>query len=562
MGGQGAAKAKLLSEWFKSSDAPKRVIVTCRAGDYSEDLKLDDMPTVLAQELDDEQIRQFATNYLKEKADGLLARVLPKDKEAHDDTRSLTRLARNPYMLGALIYLYEKSPSGDLPTNVGALFQKLVRALWKREELRGTTQGVPFEWAEAEFAELAFAMIYENRATNVPLRYAKTKIGNADLLYIGVNANYLIINGKQVEFYHQLMQEYFAAAYLKRAGVESIFQAWQDRRLYREPEYPSRDPQWRHPPIDPQWRQPLIALCGLVDDPEADTILSEIAKVDVILAAECIYSGVAVSDKTRDRISSELLDRMSELEAFVNEKLNRVIDEVESAIDAISYSEVEVPDVENEIDDIADEISDLAATIRALGQTRDPRHLASLEEVLGYTEHQSVSTPDLTDDDIYRLQHELGLNPYKLKILLQELNEVCERLNEFTEHIFNDLRKSILEAIATIGNEDAIHVLLCLFDAHEAGLAARLLKIGPRVVPDLIERLDSNDTWIRERAASVLGEIGDPRAVRPLIALLNDSTQATFFDRVCDVAAQALERIGTPEALVAVENWRKGKKLR
>jgi HEAT repeat protein len=253
---------------------------------------------------------------------------------------------------------------------------------------------------------------------------------------------------------------------------------------------------------------------------------------------------------------------MSELEAFVNEKLNRVIDEVESAIDAISYSEVEVPDVENEIDDIADEISDLAATIRALGQTRDPRHLASLEEVLGYTEHQSVSTPDLTDDDIYRLQHELGLNPYKLKILLQELNEVCERLNEFTEHIFNDLRKSILEAIATIGNEDAIHVLLCLFDAHEAGLAARLLKIGPRVVPDLIERLDSNDTWIRERAASVLGEIGDPRAVRPLIALLNDSTQATFFDRVCDVAAQALERIGTPEALVAVENWRKGKKLR
>lgn len=55
---------------------------------------------------------------------------------------------------------------------------------------------------------------------------------------------------------------------------------------------------------------------------------------------------------------------------------------------------------------------------------------------------------------------------------------------------------------------------------------------------------------VRSNAARALGEIGDARAVEPLIDILKDWwTRGT--------AQRALLRIGTPEALAALEAWRK-----
>jgi HEAT repeat protein len=48
-------------------------------------------------------------------------------------------------------------------------------------------------------------------------------------------------------------------------------------------------------------------------------------------------------------------------------------------------------------------------------------------------------------------------------------------------------------------------------------------------------------------------------AVPVLNALLSDSTEfdrASWMPRICDAAALALERIGTPEALTTLERWR------
>ena len=78
--------------------------------------------------------------------------------------------------------------------------------------------------------------------------------------------------------------------------------------------------------------------------------------------------------------------------------------------------------------------------------------------------------------------------------------------------------------------------------------AARILgEIGDqRAVDPLIDALeDENEIWIiRELAAMALGEIGDPKAIDPLIDALNDENPY-----VRGTAAEALGEIGDPKAI-------------
>jgi hypothetical protein len=86
--------------------------------------------------------------------------------------------------------------------------------------------------------------------------------------------------------------------------------------------------------------------------------------------------------------------------------------------------------------------------------------------------------------------------------------------------------------------------------------AVNILKVlgDGRAVEPLIDTLADPDASVRDIAAEVLGQLGDVRAVSPLITVLTDPNW-----RVRNSAAEALERIGTPEALAALEEWRKSR---
>jgi HEAT repeat protein len=79
--------------------------------------------------------------------------------------------------------------------------------------------------------------------------------------------------------------------------------------------------------------------------------------------------------------------------------------------------------------------------------------------------------------------------------------------------------------------------------------AGALIAIGSPAVDPLIAALASSDRQVRRAAARILGEIGDPAAVAPLIRALRDP-----YTTMRTVAGTALVKIGLPavEPLIAV----------
>ncbi len=101
-------------------------------------------------------------------------------------------------------------------------------------------------------------------------------------------------------------------------------------------------------------------------------------------------------------------------------------------------------------------------------------------------------------------------------------------------------------ALGEIGDVRAVEPLIPALEGElstEATLPAKgaLIKIGGAAVTGLIQALKNEDSNVRERAAEVLGEIGDKRAVEPLAEALQDWDPA-----VSGAAAEALEGIGEP----------------
>lgn len=230
LGEHAIEKAKALRGWLSSSAGPESIIITCRSADYtSPEMQLPDLPTILAHPLEESQIHQFAESYLGSRSSHFLQCVLQENSEqlpyVNDKliaSRELASLVQNPYMLSALIYLYDNSPDKNLPDSSSKLFRKLLHALWTREKKRGTEGITKYEQAQARFAELAYTMINDGAGTDITEKQALESLGSSRLLHAGVASNYLIVKNDHVSFYHQLMQEYFASVKLRQCSLDQL----------------------------------------------------------------------------------------------------------------------------------------------------------------------------------------------------------------------------------------------------------------------------------------------------------------------------------------------------
>ncbi len=327
MGDRTVENAKALGRWIKSSDGPQRIIITCRSADYAlRDMQLPGLPTILAHPLQETQIRQFSTNYLGDCSDSFLQRVLQEKKEPakiqyeykkFQETRELASLASNPYMLSAMIFLYEKSSDKELPNKTGILFQKLLRALWAREGKRGTAGSISYEEAEARFAKLAFRMIRDGPAMDTTAMQAIESLGHPQLLYAGAAANYVIVSGDNVRFYHQLIQEYFAAVELREMALDEIAEPLE---LNKGPNYV-----WLKHSYESRWYQPITMLFEIADNLAEQ--LRQVSKINPFFAVELMDEVDSLpadwGQTTARRIlleSDRLMSELKRLDELVAEK--------------------------------------------------------------------------------------------------------------------------------------------------------------------------------------------------------------------------------------------------
>jgi HEAT repeat protein len=255
-----------------------------------------------------------------------------------------------------------------------------------------------------------------------------------------------------------------------------------------------------------KWDRTVYLCCALAGDP--GKAVSEIAEVNPYLALECIASGIEISEQVQEEVVEHLLEFTRTIDPAYLSKIIRVL--------------------QNNVD--VDAISTL------------------LEHLHSDPEQQSLAQE--TDEVTNMPLKKLGTDT--IRFLMDILRGEKWQRRRGAAWALGELREpaaipSLVEALRD-DNDDV---------RREA--AYSLVRIGRPALPRLLKSLYHNDPDMRAAAIKVLGKMRDASAVPDLIACLPDTEWPRMEEvRICDLAAVALEHIGTDEALAALDTWRQG----
>src|SRR6185436_6920292 len=103
--------------------------------------------------------------------------------------------------------------------------------------------------------------------------------------------------------------------------------------------------------------------------------------------------------------------------------------------------------------------------------------------------------------------------------------------------------------LARTGSPAAIPHLVSLLDHQDTNVVQQVIdglsQIRSTLAVDALVGVLDRDPWLRFAAVHALGEIGDPRAIRSLVPLLEDET-------VRDAVIEALGKIGSVDSLATL----------
>jgi HEAT repeat protein len=196
------------------------------------------------------------------------------------------------------------------------------------------------------------------------------------------------------------------------------------------------------------------------------------------------------------------------------------------------------------------------AVIEALGEIESPVALPELLKALEYEKEEVRRSAALALGKIGERAAVPGL--------LKSLNDPETQVDS-----------AIIRALGEIGDVAAAPVLVDKFVSNSSYgqfevLHKALVQIGAPVVPYLLEALSNIkiegeliERWSNQsiyiRICQALGDIGETTAIPALTHILLDHTLSGEDERVPIAAAYALEKIGTSEAIAAVEAWQQPK---
>ena len=353
-GADSVKKVEQLAGWIAEYNSPQRLIVSCRKSDYELFVRsLKGRPVNLAlpeiglQPLSKEQIANMAVNYLGEKANTFLNRIFP-EYSLPTATSELSTIAQNPFMLAALIYIFEDVQ--ELPTNPAKILQVLTVRLWEREK-EFVAGWIPLEQIEPILANIAFDIIQNGLPNAFSNDFAQTKGLSDSLVRVAQGASLLRTDDDAIKFYHPLFLEYFGAVFMRRSRrlppLKTISPELLHQQIFNNPRLARGQIVTIggvRAELNTRWQRSIVMLIGILPEEEIERVLDTLIGLDIWIAGMCLASNAYQDEKRFDIVIDKLIkvgeliefpdtlfvfaDMMKSLGAAANPHLLKIIEQI------------------------------------------------------------------------------------------------------------------------------------------------------------------------------------------------------------------------------------------
>jgi len=539
-----------------------QIVITSRITDYDDiGEKLPFPGAVTLSKLTNEQIEDYLTN-----VSGLW--------EAMKDDEALLDIARTPLLLSLMAYAFRDAADdvqqlGDLSEGDlrDAIFERFVKERYEHEKRSGGEMRFSLDEIREYLGSLAMenadgwrntlGLLTVDDITDVP--------DSANFITLILHLNLLLPDERGYRFIHLRLRDHFAYPVALqslndpnegvRGSAADVLGKIGDARAV-EPLIAALDDPYENVRIsaadalgklgDPRGIDTLITMMsdnsfGMDDHIQVIDTLVNIGALSVEPLIVALYNA-------NEFVRSNAADALGQIgDARAIGSLIAVLNDLDEQVRVNAVAALGQIGDASAIESLIAVLDDLDEDVRvnavvALGQIGDASAIESLIAVL-----------DDLDEDVRRSAAEV----------LGQIGDA--RVVEPLITILSDpewiVRSSVANALGHIRDARAIEPLIAALREPDADVrhrtAVALGKIGnARAVEPLIAALHDPDVSVSSSAAYALGKISDARAVEPLIGLLSNALQVNLFERVYDIASEALENIGTPEALEAVRLWR------
>jgi HEAT repeat protein len=496
-------------EQFREDNPYTPMIFTTRdlavGGDLGIEKKLEMRP------LTEPQMREFVGKYLPEYGEVLLGQLQDRLRE----------VAETPLLLKMLCEVFDPQTQ-QIPKSKGELFRAFDRK-YNQHKPNPPVSGDFRRFQSEVLQHLAFEMVWGDREkpTEAWLTVSRSKAegileewlgkrGVADaptkakewledllehhLLQVAADA-------RQIEFHHQLFQEYYAAEALL-ARVET-----------RHPDVMD-DERLQHFYLNYlKWTEPVALMVALLEDE------AQVVRVVRLSLAVDLRLGARLAGEVKSEFQPATVAMVSALE---------IPEWFKVELWEITRSDVVVPGLLRALEDENDSVRWNAA--QALGNLHSPEAISGLLTAL---EDENVIVRKSAASALGNLH-----SPEAISGLLQALKDK----DSF-------VRWSAAEALGNVGMPEAMPELLQALkdeDSWVRGSAVEALgKLGlPEAIPGLLTALADEDYYVRGSAVEALGKIGSPQAILRLLTALENENSIGHRK-----AVEALGKIGLPEAI-------------
>lgn len=353
---------------------------------------------------------------------------------------------------------------------------------------------LPFEQAFPTLSRLAYDTIADDLASHFSFEYALLHLGEETVLQHALDTSILRMRDGLIHFSHRKIRDFLATRQLLVEGVYTRL-----TRAHFGSDYKRLKSKW----------ESVVVLCsGLVSN--SSEFIRTIAQVNPFLALECIASGINVSDPVLTEVIDHLIGYTVQLGSNQFDILQHLLPTI---VDAQAASTL---------------LENLHRKLKPTGEY----------------------TSQTADEELIMLLKKLGTDV--VRILIEALRGDKWQRRSSAAWALGELREpmavpSLIEALRD-ESEDV---------RKEAVLA--LTRIGKPALPRLLKALEDPDPDLRAVVIKLLSHLNDVSAVPSLITCLKDTSWPSLDEaRICDLAANALETIGTDDALQAVDIWRQG----